>query len=76
LLPLIDAHANVRLDASEQSITDLDVRLLKNASVTGGGALKSGRGKFDLKVAKLDLNAIEPTLRPTDFAGPIRIELD
>lgn len=76
LLPLIDAHANVRLDASEQSITDLDVRLLKNASVTGGGALKSGKGKFDLKVAKLDLNAIEPTLRPTDFAGPIRIELD
>ncbi|MFM0321519.1 translocation/assembly module TamB domain-containing protein [Caballeronia glebae] len=76
LLPLIDAHANVRLDASAQSITDLDVRLLKNATVTGGGTLAGGKGKFDLKVAKLDLNAIEPTLRPTDFAGPIGIELD
>ncbi|SAK74814.1 PF04357 family protein [Caballeronia fortuita] len=76
LLPLIDAHANVRLDASAQSITDLDVRLLKNATVTGGGALKGGKGKFDLKVAKLDLNAIEPTLRPTDFAGPVGIVLD
>ncbi|SAK42372.1 PF04357 family protein [Caballeronia pedi] len=76
LLPLIDAHANVRLDASEQSITDLNVRLLKNATVTGGGTLAGSKGKFDLKVAKLDLNAIEPTLRPTDFAGPIGIVLD
>ena len=76
LLPLIDARANVRLDASEQSITDLNVRLLKNATVTGGGTLAGAKGKFDLKVAKLDLNAIEPTLRPTDFAGPIGIVLD
>ncbi|SAL35302.1 PF04357 family protein [Caballeronia turbans] len=75
LLPLIDARANVRLDAAEQSITDLNVRLVKNATVTGGGALAGGKGKFDLKVAKLDLNAIEPTLRPTDFAGPIGIVL-
>lgn len=75
LLPLIDARANVRLDASEQSITDLNVRLLKNATVTGGGALAGGKGKFDLKIAKLDLNAIEPTLRPTDFAGPVGIVL-
>ncbi|MFM0521917.1 translocation/assembly module TamB domain-containing protein [Caballeronia jiangsuensis] len=75
LLPLIDARANVRLDASEQSITDLNVRLLKNATVTGGGALAGGKGKFDLKLAKLDLNAIEPTLRPTDFAGPVGIVL-
>ncbi|MDR5756263.1 translocation/assembly module TamB domain-containing protein [Caballeronia sp. LZ035] len=76
LLPLIDAHADVRLDASAQTITNLDVRLLKNATVTGGGSLAGGKGKFDLKVAKLDLNAIEPTLRPTDFAGPIGIVLD
>ncbi|WP_277189575.1 translocation/assembly module TamB domain-containing protein, partial [Caballeronia sp. BR00000012568055] len=76
LIPLIDAHANVRLDASAQSITDLNVRLLKQASVTGSGSLAGGKGKFDLKVAKLDLNAIEPTLRPTDFAGPIKIELN
>ncbi|BAN22419.1 translocation/assembly module TamB domain-containing protein [Caballeronia insecticola] len=75
LLPLIDAHADVRLDASAQSITNLNVRLVKNATVTGGGALANGHGKFDLKVAKLDLNAIEPTLRPTDFAGPIGIVL-
>jgi translocation and assembly module TamB len=76
LLPLIDAHANVKLDASEQSIADLNVRLLKSATITGGGKLAGGKGQFDLKIAKLDLNAIEPSVRPTDFAGPVGIVLD
>jgi translocation and assembly module TamB len=75
LLPLIDAHANVKLDASAQTISDLNVRLLKEATVTGGGTLKGGQGQFDLKVAKLDLNAIESSIRPTQFAGPIGIHL-
>ncbi|CAH2771420.1 MAG: Inner membrane component of TAM transport system [uncultured Caballeronia sp.] len=75
LLPLIDAHANVRLDASEQTISDLNVRLLQDATVTGGGTLKGGTGQFDLKVAKLDLNAIKSTIGPTQFAGPIGIHL-
>ena len=75
LLPLIDARANVKLDASEQTISDLSVRLLKDATVTGGGTLKGASGQFDLKVAKLDLNAIESTIRPTQFAGPIGIHL-
>ncbi|MDR5853862.1 translocation/assembly module TamB domain-containing protein [Caballeronia sp. LZ062] len=75
LLPLIDARADVRLDASAQRIADLNVRLLKNATITGGGALSDGKGQFDLNVAKLDLNAIEPSVRPTDFAGPVRVVL-
>jgi len=75
LLPLIDAHANVKLDASAQTISDLNVRLLKEATVTGAGTLKGGAGQFDLKVAKLDLNAIESSIRPTQFAGPIGIRL-
>ncbi|MDB5782021.1 translocation/assembly module TamB domain-containing protein [Caballeronia mineralivorans] len=75
LLPLIDAHANLKLDASAQTISDLNVRLLKEATVTGSGTLKGGAGQFDLKVAKLDLNAIESSIRPTQFAGPIGIRL-
>lgn len=75
LLPLIDAHANVRLDAAAQSITDLNVRLVKEATITGGGSLKGNRGQFDLKVAKLDLSAIQSSIRPTQFAGPIGITL-
>jgi translocation and assembly module TamB len=76
LIPLIDAHADVRVDASAQTISDLNVRLLKEATITGGGALKGVNGHFELKVAKLDLNAIQRTIRPTQFAGPIGIVLD
>ncbi|WP_213777607.1 translocation/assembly module TamB domain-containing protein [Caballeronia sp. dw_276] len=75
LIPLIDAHANVKLDASEQIISGLNVRLLKDATLTGGGTLKDGKGEFDLKVAKLDLNQIQSTIRPTQFGGPIGIKL-
>ena len=58
LLPLIDANADVRLDAPAQRISNLNVRLVKNATITGGGTLTGKRGQFDLKVAKLDLNAL------------------
>src|SRR3984957_18050570 len=49
--------------------------MLHSATATGGGTLKGVSGQFDLKVAKLDLNAIESTIRPTQFAGPIGIHL-
>ncbi|KMY85383.1 putative exported protein [Candidatus Paraburkholderia calva] len=75
LIPLIDAHANVRIDGATQSITDLNVRLLKQASITGGGSLSGCKGQFDLKVAKLDLNAIKSSVRPTDFTGLVGIVL-
>ncbi len=76
LIPLIDAHANVRLDASAQTISALNVRLLKDATITGDGSLQGSKGQFNLKVGKLDLNAIETTLRPTQFNGPIGVKLD
>ncbi|MGV2289631.1 translocation/assembly module TamB domain-containing protein [Trinickia sp. YCB016] len=76
LLPLIDAHADVRLDAREQRISNLNVRLVKNATLTGGGALAGGKGKFDLRVAGLDLNTFEASVRQTALAGPIGITLD
>ncbi|BCF89320.1 translocation/assembly module TamB domain-containing protein [Paraburkholderia largidicola] len=76
LLPLIDARADVQLDARAQRISDLNVRLVKEATVTGGGALMGKRGQFDLKVAKLDLNALQSSVRPTQFAGPVSIRLN
>ncbi|MGH8778945.1 translocation/assembly module TamB domain-containing protein [Paraburkholderia sp.] len=76
LLPLIDAHADVRLDASTQRLSNLNVRLVKNATVTGGGMLKGKYGQFDLKVARLDLNALASSVRPTQLAGPIGIRLN
>ncbi|MCS6425735.1 translocation/assembly module TamB domain-containing protein [Burkholderia thailandensis] len=76
LLPLVDAHANVRLDAHAQRIDALAVRTIRDGSVTGGGALANGRGKFDLKVANLDLNAFVAALRPMRLAGPVGVALE
>ncbi|MBW9140001.1 hypothetical protein JNB70_25155, partial [Rhizobium pusense] len=76
LLPLIDANADVRLDAQAQRISNLAVRLVKSATLTGGGALAGKRGQFDLQVAGLDLNALEAAVRPTQLSGPIAIRLN
>jgi translocation and assembly module TamB len=76
LLPLIEAHADVRLDAHAQSLSNLNVRLVKNAKITGAGALAGKHGQLDLRVAGLDLNALEASVRPTQLAGPIGIRLN
>ncbi|MGA7780384.1 MAG: translocation and assembly module protein TamB, partial [Paraburkholderia sp.] len=76
LLPLIEAHADVRLAAHAQSVSNLNVRLVKNATITGSGALSGKRGQVDLHVAGLDLNALEASVRPTQLAGPIGIRLN
>jgi len=76
LLPLIDANADVRLDAQAQRISNLVVRLVKNATLTGGGTLSGKRGQFDLKVANLDLNALQATVRPTQLSGTIGVRLN
>lgn len=76
LLPVIDANTDVRLDAQAQRISNLNVRLVKSATLTGGGALTGKRGQFDLQVAGLDLNALEATVRPTQLSGPIGIRLN
>jgi translocation and assembly module TamB len=75
-LPLVDAHAQVRLDAHTQHIDGLAVRLVRGATVTGAGSLSGKTGRFDLQVAGLDLNTFETHLRPTRLAGPIGIRLD
>ncbi|WP_323120959.1 translocation/assembly module TamB domain-containing protein [Burkholderia alba] len=75
LLPVVDAHANVRLDEHEQRIDALTLRAIRDGSVTGGGALAGGRGRFDLKVANLDLNAFVAALRPMKLAGPVGVTL-
>ncbi|MCG5075335.1 translocation/assembly module TamB domain-containing protein [Paraburkholderia tagetis] len=75
LLPLIDARTDVVLDAHTQRLSNLNVRLVKHATVTGGGVLSGRNGRFDLKVAALDLNALEGSVLPTQLAGPITVRL-
>jgi translocation and assembly module TamB len=76
LLPLIDANADVRVDAHTQSVSNLNVRLVRNATLTGGGTLSGRHGQLDLKVARLDLNALQASVRPTQLSGPIGIRLN
>ncbi|HTH58648.1 MAG TPA: translocation/assembly module TamB domain-containing protein [Paraburkholderia sp.] len=75
LLPLIDARADVTLDAKTQRIANLNVHVVKNATVTGDGVISGRNGQFDLKVASLDLNAIQSSVRPTQLSGPVGVRL-
>jgi len=74
-LPVVDAKATVRLDAHAQRIDGLALKLIRDGSVTGGGALAGGKGRFDLKVANLDLNAFVAALRPMRLGGPVGVTL-
>ncbi|WP_445223296.1 translocation/assembly module TamB domain-containing protein [Burkholderia sp. Ac-20379] len=75
-LPLVDIHANLHLDAHAQRIDDFAMRLLRNGSVTGGGALASPRGRFDLTVADLDPTLFSTAVRPMRLGGPVAVTLD
>lgn len=75
LLPLIDAHATVHLDGRAQRIDGVALKLIRDGSVTGGGTLAGGNGRFDLKVANLDLNAFVAQLRPMRLGGPLGVTL-
>ncbi|KVE62126.1 translocation/assembly module TamB domain-containing protein [Burkholderia vietnamiensis] len=75
LLPVVDAHATVKLDAHAQRIDGLALKLIRDGSVTGGGTLTGGKGRFDLKAANLDLNAFVAQLRPMRLGGPLGVTL-
>ena len=75
LLPVVDAHATVNLDAHAQRIDGLALKLIRDGSVTGSGTLTGGKGRFDLKVANLDLNAFVAALRPMRLGGPLGVTL-
>ncbi|WP_175723300.1 translocation/assembly module TamB domain-containing protein [Burkholderia ambifaria] len=75
LLPVVDAHATVNLDAHAQRIDGLALKLIRDGSVTGGGTLTGGKGRFDLQVANLDLNAFVAQLRPMRLSGPLGVTL-
>ncbi|WP_322022109.1 translocation/assembly module TamB domain-containing protein [Burkholderia sp. BCC1977] len=75
LLPVVDAHATVNLDAHAQRIDGLALKLIRDGSVTGNGTLAGGKGRFDLKVANLDLNAFVAELRPMRLGGPLGVTL-
>lgn len=75
LLPLLDVQANIRLSEQKQSFDGLQIRLLKNLTLTGNGNFTNGRGQINLHADKLNLNAFNKNLRQTQLSGPITISL-
>ncbi|HTH75330.1 MAG TPA: translocation/assembly module TamB domain-containing protein [Trinickia sp.] len=75
-LPFVEAHADVRLDERAQRLDALSIRLIHGATLTGGGTLSKGRGRFDLTARALDLATLTPYVRPTALSGPIGIAFD
>ena len=74
-LPVIEAHANVHLDPNDQVIDALQIRVFKDATVTGSGTLHDGRGEFDLKIANFDVRTLTSAVRTTHVSGAVRIAL-
>lgn len=74
-LPLIDAVANLQADAHTQRIDGLKLRLVQGASLSGGGQLQDGRGRFDFALANLDPHVFTTALRPLALSGPLTVAL-
>lgn len=76
LLPFVAANADVQLNAKAQRISNINVQLVKNATITGTGMLTGKRGHLDLQIAKLDLNMFDPSMRTTNLSGSVGIYLN
>ncbi len=75
LLPLLSAHANVRLSEQTQTFDGIRLNFLKNLALTGKGTFTHGHGQLDLHADKLDLNLFNKALRKTQLGGPITLRL-
>ncbi|GAC1328609.1 MAG: translocation/assembly module TamB domain-containing protein [Collimonas sp.] len=79
-LPLVSASAELRLDTQTQQLSRLQIKLLKNASISGQGEYHSdgknkSNGEFNFDVAGLDLQALHGKLKPSQLRGPVSIKL-
>ncbi len=75
-LPLVQAHAQVRLDPRAQRLDGLDIRLIHDAALTGSGSYAGGHARLDLTASGIDVATFTPYVRPTSFSGPIVVTLD
>ncbi|PFH08337.1 translocation and assembly module TamB [Collimonas sp. PA-H2] len=79
-LPLISASAELRLDTQTQQLSQLQLKLVKDASISGQGEYHSDgknkhSGEFSFNVAGLDLQALHGKLKPTQLRGPLNLKL-
>ena len=79
-LPLVSTGAELRLDTQAQQLSRLQLKLLKDASISGQGEYHSDgknkhNGEFSFDVAGLDLQALHGKLKPTQLRGPVKVRL-
>ncbi len=79
-LPLIAADAQLRLDIWRQQLTQLEIKLAGNATLSGRGELRTSKlgapdGEFQFEAAALDLRALHAKLKPTQLHGPLTVKL-
>ncbi|MGS0740724.1 translocation/assembly module TamB domain-containing protein [Glaciimonas sp. GG7] len=79
-LPLMSASARLRLDAHNQQLSEVQIKLVDKATINGAGEYHSdgkqkNTGKFNFEVAGLDLHALHGQLQATQLRGPVGIVL-
>ncbi|EHP40468.1 gramicidin S biosynthesis protein GrsT [Cupriavidus basilensis OR16] len=75
-LPVESVHAHVELSEAAQMVRDLQVALAGGGEIRGGGALRDGRGGFDLDVRNLDPQALYGSLKRVRLSGPVSLRME
>jgi len=75
-LPIHSVRARVEVSEMIQTLRDLRIALPGKAEIVGQGALREGRGGFDLDVHGLDAAALHTRLVPTNLSGPVILRLE
>jgi len=75
-LPVASAQARIEVSEASQVVRDLRVALSGGGEIRGSGALRDGRGGFDLDVRDLDPKALHGSLNRVRLSGPVIVRLE
>ncbi|WP_420993436.1 translocation/assembly module TamB domain-containing protein [Cupriavidus sp. 30B13] len=75
-LPVESAEARIEVSEASQVVRDLRVALPGRGEIRGSGALRDGRGGFDLDVRGLDPKALHGSLNRVRLSGPVIVRLE
>ncbi|MES2010651.1 MAG: translocation/assembly module TamB domain-containing protein [Pseudomonadota bacterium] len=75
-LPVESVQAHIEVSEAAQMVRDLNVALAGGGEIRGGGALRDGRGGFDLDVRNLDPQALYGSLKRMRLSGPVSLRME
>lgn len=79
-IPLSSVSASMTIDMHKQTLSDLDIRLMKDTRLTGEGTFKQDSqrtltGALTLDTVMLDLHEIHSKMQPSALKGPLTINI-